>query len=194
MNQQFAILLKERKTIVLVILVLSIAIIGLIWQSGVKEKEGEPSAGLSDKDAILFEGEPSAVFGAEQTAKLGALEINVYDVEESSYSALELDENYQRISRRYLAVQIKVFNPSYDKTENLLIGLSDDHGNRYNSDPAVSLYVPDLKEFGRNMNIYPRIIQEGYVFFTDVDENAEKIQLIFALESTREKIAFEINE
>jgi len=63
MNQQFAILLKERKTIVLVILVLSIAIIGLIWQSGVKEKEGEPSAGLSDKDAILFEGEPSAVSG-----------------------------------------------------------------------------------------------------------------------------------
>jgi len=115
-------------------------------------------------------------------------------VEESSYSALELDENYQRISRRYLAFQIKVFNPSYDKTENLLIGLSDDHGNRYNPDPAVSLYVPDLKEFGRNMNIYPRIIQEGYVFFTDVDENAEKIQLIFALESTREKIAFEINE
>jgi len=193
MNQQLTTLLRKRKTIVLVILVLSIAIIGLIWQSGVKEKEGEPSAGLSNKDVILFEGEPSALFSVEQTAKLGTLEINVYNVEESSYSALELDENYQRIIKRYLAVQIKVFNPSNDKTENLLIGLMDDRGNKYNLDPAVSSYVPDLKEFGRNMNIYPRIIQEGYIFFSNVDERATEVQLIFAVTSTKEKIAFKIN-
>ena len=37
------------------ILVLSIATIGLIWQSGLKEKEGEPSAGLNDKDIVLFD-------------------------------------------------------------------------------------------------------------------------------------------
>jgi len=129
----------------------------------------------------------------EQTAKLGTLEINVYNVEESSYSALELDENYQRIIKRYLAVQIKVFNPSNDKTENLLIGLMDDRGNKYNLDPAVSSYVPDLKEFGRNMNIYPRIIQEGYIFFSNVDERATEVQLIFAVTSTKEKIAFKIN-
>ena len=192
MNQQLTILLKERKTIVLVILVLSIATIGLIWQSSLKEKEGEPSAGLNDKDIVLFEGEPSAIFGTEQTAKLGTLEINVYDVEESSYSPLELDENYQRITKTYLAVQIKVFNPSYNKTENLLIGLTDDRGNRYNLDPEVSFYVPNLKEFGRNMTIYPRIIQEGYIFFTDVDENAKELQLIFAASSTKEKIAFKV--
>jgi len=191
MNQQLTTLLRKRKTIVLVILVLGIVIIGLIWQFGqlgMKEKEGEPSAGLSNKDVILFEGEPSALFSVEQTAKLGTLEINVYNVEESSYSALELDENYQRIIKRYLAVQIKVFNPSNDKTENLLIGLMDDRGNKYNLDPAVSSYVPDLKEFGRNMNIYPRIIQEGYIFFSNVDERATEVQLIFAVTSTKEKI------
>jgi len=196
MNQQLTTLLRKRKTIVLVILVLGIVIIGLIWQFGqlgIKEKEGEPSAGLSNKDVILFEGEPSALFSVEQTAKLGTLEINVYNVEESSYSALELDENYQRIIKRYLAVQIKVFNPSNDKTENLLIGLMDDRGNKYNLDPAVSSYVPDLKEFGRNMNIYPRIIQEGYIFFSNVDERATEVQLIFAVTSTKEKIAFKIN-
>ena len=196
MNQQLTTLLRKRKTIVLVILVLGIVIIGLIWQFGqlgIKEKEGEPSAGLSNKDVILFEGEPSALFSMEQTAKLGTLEINVYNVEESSYSALELDENYQRIIKRYLAVQIKVFNPSNDKTENLLIGLMDDRGNKYNLDPAVSSYVPDLKEFGRNMNIYPRIIQEGYIFFSNVDERATEVQLIFAVTSTKEKIAFKIN-
>ena len=44
------------------------------------------------------------------------------------------------------------------------------------------------------MNIYARIIQEGYIFFIDVDEDAEKIQLIFALESTGEKIVFKINK
>ncbi len=196
MNQQLTTLLRKRKTIILVILVLGIVIIGLIWQFGqlgMKEKEGKPSAGLSDKDVILFEGEPSALFSMEQTAKLGTLEINVYNVEESSYSALELDENYQRIIKRYLAVQIKVFNPSNDKTENLLIGLMDDRGNKYNLDPAVSSYVPDLKEFGRNMNIYPRIIQEGYIFFSNVDERATEVQLIFAVTSTKEKIAFKIN-
>ena len=200
MNQQLTTLLRKRKTIVLVILVLGIVIIGLIWQFGqlgIKEKEGEPSAGLSNKDVILFEGEPSALFSVEQTAKLGTLEINVYNVEESSYSALELDENYQRIIKRYLALQIRVFNSSPGKTENILIGLMDDRGNKYKPNYSVAKDIfkdIKVKEFGRNMNIYPRIIQEGYIFFTDVDENAEKIQLIFALESTGEKIVFEINE
>ena len=195
MNQQLTTLLRKRKTIILVILVLGIVIIGLIWQFGqlgMKEKEGKPSAGLSDKDVILFEGEPSALFSMEQTAKLGTLEINVYNVEESSYSALELDENYQRIIKSYLAVQIKVFNPSNDQTENLLIGLIDDRGNKYNLDPGVSSYIPDLREFGRNMNIYPRIIQEGYIFFSNLDEGGKEVQLIFAIASTKEKIAFKV--
>jgi len=198
MNQQLTTLLRKRKTIILVILVLGIVIIGLIWQFGqlgMKEKEGKPSAGLSDKDVILFEGEPSALFSMEQTAKLGTLEINVYNVEESSYSALELDENYQRIIKRYLALQIRVFNSSPGKTENILIGLMDDKGNRYKPNYSVAKDIfkdIKVKEFGRNMNIYARIIQEGYIFFIDVDEDAEKIQLIFALESTGEKIVFKI--
>lgn len=182
---------QRRKTIIFIILILGIVIIGLIWQFAAKEKEGEIAVELVDKDAILFEGAPSVIFELGQTAKLGVLEIDAYNIKESSYLALELDENYQRITKRYLTVPIKVFNPSFDTTENLLIGLIDDKGNKYRPNFSIAHDIPELKDFTRNMMIFPRIIQEGYIFFTDVNKEAKKLQLIFALESTKEKIAFE---
>ncbi len=190
----FTTMLQKRKIIILGILVLGIFIIGLVWQFGIKEKEGEFISGPSDKDAVLFEGKPSAVFEIGQTGRLGFLEITLFDFKESSYASSELDENYRRITKNYIAAQIKVFNSSQNQTENILIGLMDDRGNKYKPNYSVARNVPELKDFGRNMSIFSRIIQEGYIFFTDIDESAKTLQLIFALESTGEKIVFKINE
>ena len=165
-------------------------IIGFVITSGEKKEV----VNLQGKEeSILFEGKPSAVFKINEDASLSTLQINVFDIREASYLSLELDENSQRINKKYLAVPTKVFNSSMNTTEVLLIGLIDNHGNTYKVDQTASAYISDMKGFGRNMNIFPRIIQEGYLFFTDIDENAKKMQLIFAIESTKEKIAFEFN-
>lgn len=180
MNQRpallFKILFKEKRspTLVVLSLVFSIAIIGLAWQFGTKK------------------GEPSDMFQLGETAQLGSLQITTYDKKESFYSSLELDENYQRIRKKYLAINIKVFNPSMSETEQLIIRLKDARGQEYKVDHSVARYVPELKEFGRNMTIYPRIMQEGYVFFSGIDERAKKMQLIFTLEGKNEKVAFEV--
>jgi len=174
----------------ILILILSSVVGGLIWRL-TTGKLAKKETQVTEED-ILFKGKPTVVFEMGQIARLGSLEITVYNAKESSYLSLDLDENYQRITKSYLAVQIKVFNPSNDQTENLLIGLIDDRGNKYNLDPGVSSYIPDLREFGRNMNIYPRIIQEGYIFFSNLDEGGKEVQLIFAIASTKEKIAFKV--
>ena len=176
--------------LMILILILSSVVGGLIWRI-TTGKLAKKETQVTEED-ILFKGKPTVVFEMGQIARLGSLEITVYNAKESSYLSLDLDENYQRITKSYLAVQIKVFNPSNDQTENLLIGLIDDRGNKYNLDPGVSSYIPDLREFGRNMNIYPRIIQEGYIFFSNLDEGGKEVQLIFAIASTKEKIAFKV--
>ncbi len=186
-------ILKKKKIVVFIASIFILLVGVLVWQFIIKDK-GSDELELTGDDAILFGSEPSAFYGLGETANLGVLEINADDAREEFYSPLELDENYKRIVKNYFAVQVKVFNPAQQGTENILVGLVDEYGNIYKPDHSVSMYVPDLKDFGKNRSIFPRIIQEGYLFFTGVDENAKEVQLVFALESTGEKIAFKINK
>ncbi len=142
-------------------------------------------------DDILFGGKPTAIFNLGQTAKLGSLEITIDDKKESSYTSLELDENYQRTKIDYLAIRVKVFNPSPTQTENLLIGLIDNQKSKYKPSFSIAHDIAELKDFSRNTSIFPRIIQEGYLFFTNINKESGKMQLIFVIRSTQEKIAFE---
>jgi hypothetical protein len=187
--------IKKTKPFILItsILILTTIVSGAIWWFNSKEKKSESHIKTEiTEDTILFEGQPSAVFQLGETGKLGLLEINATDKKESSYLSFELDQNNQRIIKKYLAIQIKVFNPSNTQVEYLLIGLMDDQGNTYKPDYNVRFFVRGLKDFGKNMTIYPRIIQEGYIFFTNINENARELQLIFAASSTQEKIAFKV--
>lgn len=190
---QFLTIFSKRKIIIITLALLILALAGgviIIWQMTESEKEliGE----LTEEELVLYQGKPSAIFELGQTARLGLLEITAYDFKEGSYQTGEIDENYRRITKKYFAVQIKVFNPSFDKTEELLIGLRDDKGKHYKLSPMIGSHISELKDYGRNPNIYPRIIQEGYIYFLDVEEKAKELQLIFAITSTKEKVAFKI--
>ncbi len=188
-------IIKKTKFSVLIssILILVIIISGIIWWLYFKEKKSEQeNKPIITEESILFKGSPSAIFQLGETATLASLQITASDKKESSYLSSELDQNNRRIIKRYFAIKIKVFNPSQIQTEDLLIGLKDDQGNTYRPDYGVRFFVRNLKDFGKNMTIYPRIIQEGYIFFTDINENARELHLIFAASSTQEKIAFKV--
>lgn len=184
---------QKQKLIIPVIIFLLLATLVILWQLGIfgysDNNSGSNNKNINEMD-VIFEGEPSYVFTTNQTGRLGSLQINFFDAKDVSYNSRELDENYQRIVKEYLAIQIKVFNSSFDETENLLIGLIDENGNKYLLDKTAYSNFPDMKGYGWNKNIFPRIIQEGYVFFEKINENSKNFQLIFALELTKEKIAF----
>lgn len=186
-------LIKNRKFLISIVLfvIISAIIIGLFWNLKIGQKG--INSNWSNQDAtgnLLFKEQPIYVHQIGETAKIGSLEINLYNYKESSFQTLEVNKEYQRIEKKYIALQIRVFNISSDETENLSFGLLDDLGNQYLPDYSISSYVPDLKEFGRNMNIYPRIIQEGYIFFSDINEAANEIRLVFGIESPNERIDF----
>lgn len=190
----FSALPRQTKLIVLIIIALTFCLVigGLIWQlwgRGWSEERVEMK-NKADEENLLFKSDIVATAGIGQTAKLGSLEITFYNAKESSYQSLDLDVNHQRITKNYLAAQIKVFNPTNDRTENLLIGLTDERGNNYRLDPSVLSYTSDLKDFGQNMSIYPRIIQEGYVSFSGIDKDAKEMQLIFAGSSAKTRVVF----
>ena len=170
---------KKEKIIIIGAMILILIVVGLIW----KFKAGDSQNSSEDFADVSAMG---------QTAKLGSLEISFYDFKEGDYETSKVDENLQRIREKYLAAQIKVFNPSSDQTENILIILMDDQGNEYKINHSVPLYVADLKNFGRNMAIYPRIMQDGFVFFTEISDQAKKFELIFTGVESGEKIAFKI--
>lgn len=190
---QFLTIFSKRKIIIIVLAFLVLVLAGgviIIWQ--IIESKKESVGELTDEELILYRGKPSAVFELGQTAKVGQLEITAYDFKEGLYQTGELDENYRRITENYFGVQIKVFNPFSEKTEELLIGLIDNKGNRYKLAHMIGQLVPELKPFGWNMNIYPQTIHEGYIYFSNLDKETKNLQLIFAVASTKEKVAFKI--
>ncbi len=127
-----------------------------------------------------------------EIARLGDLEITLYNIQKGSFRTLELDQNNNRISKNYVAANLKVFNTSNVTAENLFIGLEDSKGNQYEMDKGASSYLNDIKDFGWAKESYPRTIREGYVIFTGLNETAEKFNLIIFSNVSKKKIIFEI--
>lgn len=194
-NTKVKILAWPRKKQLIVLSVAAILVVGAVVLAVVRpfSKGGE----LSPKDAktqeeynILFKGKPNLTVKMGETVNLGNLKIDFYNIKESSYLSFDKDQYQNRITVRYLAAQVSVQNLSGEKTENILIGLSDDQGKKYRLDYSVPFYVADTRDFGRNMFMYPRTITDGYIFFSNVDENAKNLELVVALTPSKEKAAF----
>lgn len=135
----------------------------------------------------------------EQVGKIGVLEIEILKAEEGSYSTFEvIDGQAQRIEKQYYKVYTKVFNPSSaDKAVFKSIKLVDDLNNEYEPDISILFDLRTspgpFKEFGRDMNIYPRTIREGDIVFPEISQDAKILQLVFENE-TGEKAAFEFEK
>ncbi|MBI4837285.1 MAG: hypothetical protein HY813_02695 [Candidatus Portnoybacteria bacterium] len=136
-------------------------------------------------------GELVGTFAVGGVAQMGDLEVTLYNIRKGAFQTLELDQNNNRISKNYVATNLKVFNTSSVTTEILFIGLEDDKGNQYEMDKGASFYLGDIKDFLWGKESFPRTIREGYITFTGVDEKAEKLKLIIFGNVSKKKIIFE---
>ncbi len=194
----------------LVFLLLILIIIGLAWKymplnnfndnSGVLLGGNEVIIDQEDTGRIITNTFESNVIGDNvgepaQTARVGDLEISFYGIEESEYEIQDFDENFERVvvSVRYLGVELKIFNQSRLNVENIEIILRDDQGNEYKVNRSVDGHVLDLKYFGDNMVIYSRIMQEGYIYFTDISDEAKSFELIVNGKESEERAVFKFN-
>ena len=176
------------------VVIAGLGVTALVYQKGgiikAPSKIDEKNKIIEEENKLLFKGTPSQIGKAGETLSLGQLQFDFYNTKESSYLSSEIDAQQQKITKNYLAAQIQVFNSGSEKTEQLLIGLEDDKGNRYRPDFSAPYYIPDIRGFGQNMMIFPRIIQDGYIFFTGIDKDAKEFQLIFTTMTSGEKVAF----
>lgn len=183
---------RNKKLIVSAVVVLAVAVgvKAIVWPFSKGGAQNPKDAAAQEEYNILFKGKTTATAGMGKSINLGPLKLDFYNIRESSYLSFDKDENQNRITKRYLAAQVHVQNINGEKSESILIGLSDDQGKKYRMDYSVPFYIADMRDFGRNMVMYPRTITEGYIFFSDVDEKAKNLELIIALPSTKERAIF----
>lgn len=144
-------------------------------------------------DQLLFEAPIKQTLTPGTKAFLGEVQIEVFDKKEGEFK----EPGAGQPIKKFLAIKIKVFNPSSQKTEEILIGLEDEFHNRYRLDNSLALEYfqnPDLKSFGTNMKIFPRTIQEGYVFFKNINESSQNYNLIFVSRSEPKRIIYKIQK
>jgi hypothetical protein len=119
-------------------------------------------------------------------AKLGNLRINVTSIPNGIYHDRNPD-TLEGVEKSYYGFYVKVSNdfttPTgiYSSEENEIftdIKLFDDLGNEYRPLPAGNV-IPDAQGVEGSMNIYPQTIREGYVIFSEIDEKASRLSLIF---------------
>jgi hypothetical protein len=183
---------RKKKLIALALaaLVVAVGVKVVVWPFSKNDAVSQINAQAKEEYNILFKGKPTITAKMGDTVNLGNLKIDFYNIKESSYLSFDKDQNQNRITVRYLAAQISVQNLSGEKSESILIGLTDDKGKNYRVDYAVPFYVFDTRDFGRNMVMFSRTITDGYIFFSNMDENAKNLELIIALTSSKEKVAF----
>ncbi len=115
-------------------------------------------------------------------AKLGILEILVSNITEGAYTEWD-SETLLKVNKTYYKIYVKLFNPTWDETDSIeSITLTDDLDNEYLPSANPNKFV-SLRELGKDWKIYSRISREGYLFFTDIDENIKKYDLIFTIRS-----------
>jgi len=131
-------------------------------------------------------------FKTGETARLGDLEVTLYNIKEGQIRTLELNDDGSRKMQSYFGAQVKVFNTGSTVTEYIAMGLEDDKGNQYEPDSSVGFYLDNIKDFGWAKDSYPRTIREGYLLFQAPDKSATKLQLTFFSDVSKKKIIFEI--
>ncbi len=194
--------LQERKNFFIrrkkiVFPVLAVVIAGGLLFSYFNIFQNKEQKSITDKNgkidifAEAAKGELVGTFAVGSVARLGELEVTLYNIRNGSFSTLELDKNNNRISKNYVAANLKVFNTGSMTTEILFIGLEDDKGNQYEMDKSASSYLNDIKDFSWAKESYPRTIREGYVTFTNINETVKKLKLIIFGNVSKKKIIFE---
>ena len=121
-----------------------------------------------------------------QTLSVGNLEITLTSAGEDSYK----EPGFGASETRYYRAYVRVFNTGTAGKETIHIQLSDNLGNSYS--PDFGMLMPlDIRMFGKEPDIYPRVIREGYVIFPEISKDADTIRLTFSLDSTGEQAVFE---
>jgi len=189
--------LSKRNKLIILALVF-VLVFGLEFSYSYLSRGKEEAIGDKpiDKKEAMFssieKAELAGTFAPSEVARVGSMEVTIYNVKEGSFTSFDRDENDNRIEKKYFAANIKVFNDSEVANDTLLIGLEDDAGNRYAIDNSIEFYVDNMKGFGPDENVYHRTIREGYLFYPAPPEAAKKLNLIFFSGITNKKIIFEI--
>jgi hypothetical protein len=193
-NTKAKIMLWPRKKKLIALVIVALVVGGIVYAAvrpfSITNKMTPKEVQAQKEYDILFKGKTNITAKMGDTVNLGTLKIDFYNVKESSYLSFDKDSNGNRITKRYLAAQISVQNLHAETSDIILIGLKDGRGNSYLLDYSVPFYVADTRDFGRNMVMYPRTITDGYIFFADVDEKADNLELVVAITSSKEKAAF----
>jgi len=142
--------------------------------------------------SILKRGTLVNTFQVGDTARLGTLQITLYDAHDSTYKSLELDENNQRVYKDYFRARVRVYNTGYNSTEDIVMGLEDDLGNQYIMDHSFSSYLDGITDFGWARNVISQTLREGYLLFPPIHKEAHILQLTFMSQISNKKIIFEI--
>jgi len=187
----------SKRSKIITIAVASAVVIGIILLSSSgggnqSAKNTDPNRQLSAFPQVL-KGTSIGTADVGSTAYLGDLEITVQNFNEGSYIDLAIDPvTGQRIQRGYGQARIKIFNTSSEDTDIIYFGMTDDLGNQYDHDSSVAAFVGGAKDFGRGRQMFPRTIREGSLLFSEIDENANSVQLIFYSDVRQDKVIFEI--
>lgn len=186
----------RKKTLLIAAAAVLIIIIGAVAvlyfynpPSKSKTAKGQPKP---DIFSDIKKAELVGTFKINETARLGDLEITLYNIKEGQVRTLELNADGSRKMKAYFGAQVKVFNTSSTVTEYIAMGLEDDKGNQYEPDSSVAFYLDNIKDFGWAKDSYPRTIREGYLLFQAPAADAKKLQLIFLSNVSKKKIIFEI--
>jgi len=127
---------------------------------------------------------------------LGGLELTIDSANEKEYSIKELKTvntgeletlTFDRVTKIYEKIRITVFNPTSENKVFASIKLIDDLDNEYKADSNPDPNI-ELLEFGRDLVVSPSTLRRGYLFFLNIDERAETLQLVFELESGEKKV------
>lgn len=126
------------------------------------------------------------ILRSDNYVKLGDLGINVTNIPKGIYYDRDPD-TLEKVEKSYYGFYVKVFNnfttpsgiySSEDREIFTSIKIVDDLGNGYQPLP-VGKIIPDAQGFEGGMSVYPQTIREGYVIFSEIDEKAGRLSLIF---------------
>ncbi|MCH8003651.1 MAG: hypothetical protein IH934_03380 [Nanoarchaeota archaeon] len=127
---------------------------------------------------------------------LRGLELTIDSADEKEYSVKELKTvntngletlTFEKVPKTYEKIHITVFNPTSENKVFASIKLIDNLGNEYRADSNPDPNI-ELLEFGRDLIVSPSTLRRGYLFFLNVDERVEFLQLVFELESGEKKL------
>jgi hypothetical protein len=174
--------------LIIVILIVAIGSIIFIFSSSKERVTGLQTLDVPKQEMqtnILQKIKEKPPVETDTKAKLGLLEISIVNITEGSYTEWD-PETLSTFNKSYFKIYVKLFNPTWEGADTIdSIKLVDELNNEYLPDNNPNKFIP-LRELGKDWRIYSRISKEGYLFFTDVNENFPKYDLIFSIQSADE--------